>query len=109
MKLNAAHVVVAMAQTHDLAFVGIYGRNLQTLREALFRHHPRMIAPGAEGRLQSVEDRIFRNDANIGTNAVMHFFQIYQLCAERLAERLASKFDLKVTVTHRELGIEKVL
>lgn len=30
-------------------------------------------------------------------------------CAEHMAEHLARKFDVKVTVTHRELGIEKLL
>lgn len=30
-------------------------------------------------------------------------------CAERLAEHLASKFDVKISVTHRELGIEKIV
>ncbi len=30
-------------------------------------------------------------------------------CAEHLAEHLAGKFDIKVTVTHRELDMEKIL
>lgn len=30
-------------------------------------------------------------------------------CAERLAEHLAAKFDVKISITHRELGIEKLL
>lgn len=30
-------------------------------------------------------------------------------CAERLASHLASEFDLKITLTHRELGIEKII
>ena len=30
-------------------------------------------------------------------------------CAEHLAEHLSSKYDIKVTVTHRELDIEKIL
>ncbi len=30
-------------------------------------------------------------------------------CAERLAEHLSEKFDIKITVTHRELDMEKIL
>lgn len=30
-------------------------------------------------------------------------------CAERLAEHLSAKFDIKISLTHRELGIEKLL
>ncbi|MCI1640486.1 MAG: phosphotransferase [Bacteroidales bacterium] len=30
-------------------------------------------------------------------------------CAERLAEHLSKKFDIKITVTHRELDIEKMM
>ena len=30
-------------------------------------------------------------------------------CAEHLAEHLSAKYDIKVTVTHRELDIEKIL
>ena len=30
-------------------------------------------------------------------------------CAEHLAARLAEKYDIKITVTHRELDIEKIL
>lgn len=30
-------------------------------------------------------------------------------CAERLAEHLAGRFDIKISVTHRELDIEKIL
>ncbi len=30
-------------------------------------------------------------------------------CAEHLAQHLADKFDIKITVTHRELDIEKIL
>lgn len=30
-------------------------------------------------------------------------------CAERLAEHLSKRFDIKITVTHRELDIEKML
>lgn len=30
-------------------------------------------------------------------------------CAESLASHLASKFDIKVTLTHRELGIERII
>jgi aminoglycoside/choline kinase family phosphotransferase len=30
-------------------------------------------------------------------------------CAEHLAQRLAGKYDIKITLVHRELGIEKIL
>jgi hypothetical protein len=30
-------------------------------------------------------------------------------CSERLAEHLAEKFDIKISVVHRELGIEKIV
>jgi len=30
-------------------------------------------------------------------------------CAERLAEHLAKKYDIKITITHRELDIEKIM
>ena len=30
-------------------------------------------------------------------------------CAERLAERLSSRYDIKITLTHRELDMEKIM
>ena len=30
-------------------------------------------------------------------------------CAEHLAQHLADKFDIKITISHRELDIEKIL
>ena len=57
-----------------------------------------MIASGAEGKGQSVKQRVFCCDADIGTYAVMHVRQVDKPGPERLANGLFAQADSQDTL-----------
>ncbi|MCQ2174010.1 MAG: phosphotransferase [Bacteroidales bacterium] len=60
-----------------------------------------------DAHVQRFQERKFTNlQVNFGCTGGQHR-SVY--CAEHLAEHLSRKFDVKISVSHRELGIEKQL
>ena len=91
VRTDAADIVFAVAQCHDLSLFRIFGRDLQTVRKILFRYGPRVVAPRTETGFQAGKQRLFRLYPDIGTNPVVHVRQVDKRRPESLAYRLFSE------------------
>ena len=98
MELDAANIIFTMPERHNLPFLHIFRRDLQTVGEILFWDHPRMVATGTETRFQIGEQWVWNFHPYIRTDSVMHIRQVGKRCTERLPDGLLSEANKQNTL-----------
>ncbi len=104
MELDAAYIIAAVPQCHDLPLFGIFGSDGEAVGEMIPRDDPGMVTSGAEAGVKAVEQGLFPvGDPDVGAYAVVYVTEILERGAEGFTDRLFTQADTEDTFGRRIL------